>query len=314
MIQEKSELMPDLDREVILQETRPFDPLTRLEEFSKRFPSAIEILRIGGVHPTEVIEMGNPYTDRPDAESFTNAGEHCLAVASFAETVAKRLQKIGLLTSDEVDRATERGLIHDGNKRIEVFRKKAAAANILPTADVYSPNGYATIAPILLAQGFDQRTVEYMAQAGKETGHLSIRDFLALPDGIPSLVPGRMVEKIIHLADDMTSTSIPQQAGERPLTVYLTPWERMVASEFPRKYPDLWQKGLGFNPKGQIINLEDIVTADRNLRWVRNYAYWQPFVSNEICREIQNIIDPESKQKPEHFVKEFVNNVLAPAA
>ncbi len=304
------EVMPDLDRETILQTAKPFDPLTRLEDFSKRFPSAIQLLRIGGVHPTEDTRMDNPYTKEPDNESFTNVGEHCLAVASFAEAVAKRLQEQGILVETDVNMVTTRALVHDANKRLEVFRRKALKAGVIE--DAYSPKAYETIRPILLAQGFDQETVAYMARAGAETSHLSIKDFLTLPDGIPSLVPDRMVDKIIHLADDMTSTSIPE-AGKRPLTVCLTPWERMVASEFPTRYPYLWKEGLGFNPAGEITPIQDIATADKNLRWVRSYAFWQPFTSNEICREIQSLVDPKSEQKPEHFVKELVNNALVPA-
>lgn len=311
MIPAAKELMPDLNKETILKIAQSFDPLTRLEHFSKRFPSAMAILRIGGVHPAEQIEMVNPYTNQPDAEVFTNIGEHCLAVACFAEVIATKLYEKDFLKEVDAAQTPEKGLIHDANKRIEVLRRKALKTGVIE--DAYSPKAYETIRPILLAQGIDQETVDYMARAGSETSHLSIKDFLTLTDGIPSLTPGRMVDKIIHLADDMTATSIPQ-AGEKPQTVYLTPWERMVASEFPDRYPFLWKEGLGFDSAGKVVSIQDIKTAEKNLLWVRSYAYWQPFISNEICQEIQNIIDPKSPQKPEYFIKELVNNVLAPAA
>src|SRR3989338_7564875 len=103
MALEASELMPNLQREVILAEAKPFDPLTHLEDFEKRFPIAMGILRIGGVHPTEDAKMDNPYTGQPDNESFTNVGEHCLAVACFAESVAQRLQERGVFKQAETD-------------------------------------------------------------------------------------------------------------------------------------------------------------------------------------------------------------------
>lgn len=90
---EVSEVIPDLEKAAILAEARPFDPLTRLGEFERRYPFAMRILRIGGVHPTEDPKMDNPYTGQPHDESFTNIGEHCLAVACFAEAVAKQLQE-----------------------------------------------------------------------------------------------------------------------------------------------------------------------------------------------------------------------------
>lgn len=219
MLVEADEVMPNLEKDAILAEARPFDPLTCLEEFAARFPLAIQILRIGGVHPTEDAKMDNPYTGKPHDESFTNIGEHCLAVASLASTLAFRLHERGILSSEEAGLVTSRALVHDANKRIEIMRRNAVREGAID--DAYSPRAYETIKPILQAQGIDQELVDYMAGSGKETGHLSIRDFLMLPNGIPSLVPDRFAEKIIHLADDMTSTSIPLP-GERPLTVYLT--------------------------------------------------------------------------------------------
>ncbi len=311
MTLEATELMPDLDRETILREAKPFDPLTRLEDFSKRFPSAIQLLRIGGVHPTEDTKMDNPYTGKPHDEVFTNVGEHCFAVASLASTLAFTLHEVGAMSIEKAELTTNRAIIHDANKRFEIMRRNALREGVIEEA--YTPKAYETIRPILQDQGINQELIDYMAKAGKETGHLSLKDFLVQPNGIPSLVPDRMVDKIIHLADDMTSTSIPE-AGERPLTVYLTPWERMVASEFPTRYPFLWKEGLAFDEAGEVVSVQDIATADRKLRWIRPYALWQPYVSNEICREIQSIIDPKSKQKPEYFVKELVNNALIPAA
>lgn len=311
MLAEASEVMPNLERETTLAEARPFDPLTRLEEFAERFPFAIQILRIGGVHPTEDAVMDNPYTGKPHDESFTNIGEHCLAVASLASTLAFRLHERGIISSEEAGLVTSRALVHDANKRIEIMRRNAVREGAID--DAYSPRAYETIKPVLQAQGIDQELVDYMAGSGKETGHLSIRDFLILSDGRPSLIPDRFLEKIIHLADDMTSTSTPLP-GERPLTVYLTPWERMVASDFPNRYPFLWREGLAFDTQGAITVVPDIAQAESNLSYVRSYTYWQPYVSNEICREIQSIVDPESKQRPEYFVKDLVNNALVPAA
>lgn len=311
MLAEESEVMPSLEREAILAEARPFDPLNRLTEFSERFPFAMQILRIGGVQPTEDARMDNPYTGKPHEGSFTNIGEHCLAVASLAQILAFRLQERGALSTEEAELVTSRALVHDSNKRIEIMRRNAVREGVID--DAYSPKAYDTIRLVLQSQGIDQELVDYIARAGKETGHLSIRDFLILSDGRPSLVPDRFTEKIIHLADDMTSTSIPLP-GERPLTVYLTPWERMVASDFPNRYPFLWREGLAFDTQGAITVVPDIAQAESNLSYVRSYAYWQPYVSNEICREIQSIVDPESKQRPEYFVKDLVNNALVPAA
>lgn len=310
MLAEASEVMPNLEKEAILAEVRLFDPLTRLPEFSSKYPFAMQILRVGGVHPTEdITTMDNPYTGKPHIESFTNVGEHGLAVASLTQTLAIRLHQGGTLSAQDVDLATSRALVHDANKRFEVMRRNALREGLID--DAYSPKAYETIRPILLAQGVSVELTEYMVRAGSETGGSSIKDFLRLEGGMPVLAPGRIVDKIIHLADDMTSTSIPL-TGERPRTFFLTPWERIVASDFTTRYPFMWTEGFAFDSEGQVVNLSDIEKADQSLRWVKSYAYWQPFTSNEICREIQNIVDPESKQRPEYFVKDLVNNILVP--
>lgn len=305
---EASDVMPNLEREAILAEARPFDPLNLIAEFTERFPFAIQILRIGGVHPTEDARMDNPYTGKPHEESFTNVGEHCLAVASAANVIATRLYQEGAMSGEEVELATTHALVHGANKRLEVMRRNAVREGAID--DAYSPKAYETIRPILLTQGVSPELTEYMVRVGAETDSQSIKDFLMLQDGIPSLVPGRLVDKIIHLSDDMTSTSIPLP-GERPLTFFLTPWERMVASEFPTRYPFMWKEGFAFDSEGNPVVLQDVAGAEPSLRWVRNYAFWQPFTSNEICREIQAIVDPKSKLRPEYFVKDLVNSALA---
>lgn len=143
MLPDTSELMPNLEREVILRKARPFDPLTRLTEFSKRFPFAIQILRIGGIHPTEDTKMDNPYTGLPHVESFTNIGEHCLAVAILASTLAFRLQGREILSIEEAELVTNRALVHDANKRIEIMRRNAVRKGVID--DAYSPKAYETI-------------------------------------------------------------------------------------------------------------------------------------------------------------------------
>jgi len=306
MINEQ-DLMPDLDREKIFAEARSFDPLSSLEEFTNRHKAAIEILRIGGVHPTEVSEMDNPYTGKPHSESFANIGEHCLAVASLSSTLAFKIYDKGILSTLEVDQIINRALIHDASKRFEIMRRHAFEEGL--AEEVYTPKAYENIKLILETRGIDSELVDYMVDAGKETGELGLQLLLMLRYGIPGLVPDRLVEKIVYLADSMTSTSIPNP-GEKPLTVFLTAWERIIASDFHNRYPRVWKAGLAFDTNDRVIAVEDIKLNDSTLRWCRNYAFWVPYVSNEICKEIQLVIDPRNTQRPEFFIKELINNEL----
>jgi len=84
----------------------------------------------------------------------------------------------------------------------------------------------------------------------------------------------------------------------------------MIVSEFSTKYPWMWKEGLAFDNNGNLVTVKDIATDKSDLRYLRSYAYWQPFVANEICREIQATIDPTNKQKPEYFIKDLINSKL----
>ena len=62
---------------------------------------------------------------------------------------------------------------------------------------------------------------EYLVQAGTETGHNSLRDFIVVNDaGYAGIVNGRVAEKIVHVADDMTFTSMPRRLDDKPVTLF----------------------------------------------------------------------------------------------
>lgn len=86
------------------------------------------------------------------------------------------MHKRGVLSAVETEFVSSRALVHDANKRLEIMRRNAVREGI--TEEAYTPKAYATIKPILQASGVNPELVDYMVSAGKETGHLSMRDFL----------------------------------------------------------------------------------------------------------------------------------------
>lgn len=300
--------MPPLDREAVLRETVSFNPLSRLAEFERRYPQAMLLLRIGGIHPIESTPMVNPFICRKkilDDESYANIGEHCVAVACCYSAIAGVLVSVGQLTQSDSESGMQRALIHDAAKRYGIMRKKAMGQTSIP-----SDPAYTLIKPTLEKQGIASELVEYMARAGSETGHNSKKDFLKInDDGEVYLVSDRLVDKIVHLSDDMTSTNIPQP-DERAVTKYLTPWERMIASDFPNRYPWFWIEGIGFDLTGQPVRVDDVKNPQSNLRGVDSYAYYQVFVSNAICGEFKQTIDPKAVGPAEYFIKSLVNQTL----
>lgn len=276
-------------------------------EYAARFPMEMAILRLGGVYPGERIEgFTNPYTGEVDNEYFGNVGEHCVAVAYAAEVLARNVLGVDNPQSTNIVR---RALVHDSTKRFEVMRKKAVKAGVIE--DAYSPKSYETIKPVLEAQGVASDIVDYMANAGSETGHNSLTSFVQIEEGTPSLrTQDNLPEMIVHLADDMTHTPITQ-AGETADTYYLTAEERMHASDFPHRYPFIYKEGFGFNEQGKPVLVKDVAQTNEGLTHIKTYAEWHVWVANEIAAHLTDIISPNTPRKEAgQFLKQLVNETL----
>lgn len=295
------------DNDVVPASIRSFDPLQYMGNLAVAFPQAMQILETGGVHPASDAEMLNPYTKEQDKESFKNIGEHCLAVACAARLLAGLIYVSGYIQRSDITIITERALVHDANKRLEVMRRKAVAAGFID--DAYSLAAYDTVEAILQHKGISKSLVDYMTDAGSETGHNSLGSFLILKNREPLLIEGDLTRKIIHLADDMTASSIPLP-GERPETTFLTPVERMVASNFRKRYPWMWKEGLAFDNDGKVVKLNDVENVDPDLLWPESYAYWQIFIAREICKELQQMIAPGNEDESMQFIKDLVIELL----
>lgn len=293
--------MSDVKERGLRQEPR-FDAVSLVPEFEQRFPEAMQLLRIGGVHPIESAYMTNPYTGEEDTEDFRNVGEHNIAVAFAAGAIGGNLLKQEVIFSEELHYIVEQALTHDAAKRFEVMRKKAGV-------DPYSEEAYGTVQRILEERDVLERFAQSLAQSGRQTGHRSLKDFLALDStNKVKLIEGCLTDKIIHLADDITYTSM----GENPETRFLTFPERMQASRFRVKYPFLWTEGLAFDTHGNVVEIKDIEKAVQgsNLKRVYPYIAYQAWVARQICKELKEMISPNSSQDPEEFVKNLINQNL----
>ncbi len=276
-------------------------------EYVERFPMEMAVLRIGGVYPGEQAEgFIDPYTKTVDNEYFGNVGEHCIAVANLSEILAK-----SVLGNDPlVKKITSRGLVHDATKRYEVMRKKAVKAGIIDIKDAYSKQAYQTIKPLLEAKGIAPDIIEYMAEAGSETGHPSLPDFLKIENGDPILIKdNNLPQVIVHLADDMTSTPIVRE-GEKAETHYLTFPERMVASDFRNRYPGLFKQGFGFNENGKVELIDDVLDPHPELIHVKTNIEWQTWVAREMSKYLVSLITEEQVPDSEKYLKNLANSSL----
>lgn len=289
----------------MLREVVNEEELTQRRE--AQFPRIFELYRKIDMHPSQSGVPFNPYTNKPGTESFLNVTSHNIQVSHPTEKIMTALQANGEVTDAQTEYAIGRTLLHDAPKPFEIMRKHALKEGLID--DAYSESAYEKLSPILEELGFEPAYLEYLVKAGKETGHLSLAQFLTVnEDDIISLVDGMLPEKVVHLADDMTSTSIPKE-GEAPVTKFLTTEERMEASNFKERYPWLWEEGLAIDSEGAIVTIKDIHNPDENIRKVLgSFAEMQVTVAEMICAELQSKIDPESVEDPESFIKGLVNS------
>jgi hypothetical protein len=275
-------------------------------EFERDYPQAFEVMKIGGVHPGEKQEIFDPYSKTIDRKDFRNIGEHNISVAICANFIAEKLFSLGIIDQKTKDYIVNRALIHDANKRFEIFRRDAAKAGRLEGPDTYSVQAYEAVSGILKELYPDNKLVDEISLAGKETGSTSMLDFLVIDeDGKVSLRSDLTVAQlVVHLADDMTASPLP---GEEGPTRFLTFKERSEAGKFKERYPSFYQKKFGFDEEGKPSYLND--RQDSNLFNLKSEAEWYFVTTHLVAEKLQALVDPNSKEDPELFIKRLVNNI-----
>jgi len=282
-------------------------------EFERTQSQAFAVLEAGGVHPDKTDPIENPYNGEMDSEDFSNVGEHCIAVGICADRIASEMAKSGVLDDLEKNSITERALIHDANKRYEVFRKKAGQGASGYTKEVYE----AIQDKLPESVRANTKMVDYMVHAGNETGHTSMEQFVRLNDsGEIELNPDRSyAEMIVHLADDMTASPLKHFKTGKLLTkndktVLCTVKERMDLCKFEERYPFLYQEGFGFDENGEptlVKDAQELEAGGETLKETKTYAEWQEIVARMICEKLVSIIKPDFTGDAEEFIKKLVN-------
>jgi HD superfamily phosphohydrolase YqeK len=280
--------------------------MTLAERYKEQFPETMHILDISGVSPFGTRDMINPYTHAVDSEDFANIGRHCMAVASTAEKIAYHLLAGGSIDQNQVNDIVTAAILHDGDKRLEVMRKKAKNVGVLDAAgnpiDVYGEAGYATIATVFSNEWVDPAILTAIKNMGGMTAHNSVKKFITMQDGEVVLNRERtLAEMIVHIADDMTHSPNPDMDNPTIVTNFE---ERARLWKFQERYSFLWQEWLAISNDGQIRDIRDIASHD----WVSegeitlNYYDWAKLAFQLICSHIQKLVDPMSHVDPLNFV------------
>ena len=288
----------------------PINVQEKVTELEEKYPKPFELLRACGVYPGKLSEAIDPYTDKKNEEYFGNVGQHCVAVALMAEAIAKSIYEGDKV---KIDRAVEQALIHDAMKMIEVKRRNYVKAQSPSdaSAGAYTLQAYEAANDLLVQQGVIEKgseILEYLKEAGRETGHNSLASFVVLDDrGNPTLnTETNSVDMIVHLADDMSHTPVVQ-AGQPAPTWYLTAQDRMVASDFPERYKWMYKEGFGFDSSGASQTAPSSEEAnEKELTNFKTYAEWQVWVAEEIAKHLMKTIDPNSQEDAQEFILNLV--------
>lgn len=287
-------------------QTNPFDSNALLPELESRFPRIFRIFEQVGIHPKRSHIVYNPYTSSFSTGLFTNIGDHCIAVAYAAAKLMGTLIESDVTSRNDLDYAIERALLHDITKPYEIMLRDAQLSGFV--FGLRSTNADNQLQLIMQKMGFKADDMNYILTAGSETGHDSLKDFLVINGHNIDLVNDRFVEKVVHLADDMTYTSIPpNDKAETATTLFLTPEERMSASRFSEQYPWLWKSGLACTAGGKIVHVEDTSNCQPELRSLGDYAFLQIKVARAIAREFQRATDPNSDLDSGQYIKQLIN-------
>lgn len=257
-----------------------------VNEYEKKFPDEMRVLRIGGVHPELNIFL-DPNTARFNDKPFENIGWHGMVVAE----VGRQLAYLLTLSETEQDEITKLALLHNAAKRFEVLRRRNEGGEGIFTDRVVA--GLFLASEIdshqrLTTEGLfpnDQLSFLKTAVLGTRTGHSSLANFVKIDEEDKVSLGGphgdSLVNQIVFLADSMVYTD--KIIGRS----YVLPTvERMHLSRQDRP-SFLYKIGFGFDKQG-IPDLTSDVEARiffaPPLRRYDAYANWQLSIANAISR------------------------------
>lgn len=281
------------------------DANTLIAEMSIRHPDAFLLMKLTGIHPTVIQPILNPYTGLIDNRDFRNVGQHSMACAFAARSIAQELLQLGIIGEDSLLEIEKRALMHDITKRLQVFRKEFYGTFLPPCPRQIE----AELVELKIAPELRKDIVLYSSQTGGE----NLVRFLALQNGALNLRKEiNLADKIVRISDNMTSSALPEPGAA--VTNYFVTWrERIVLSNFSQRYPEAFRLTLYSNEHQELVLEEPLQHPhDKQHAW-GNSLEVENFITKIIASEIVDMLDPQTKKNPEIFLKELINSNLPKA-
>ncbi|OIO20026.1 MAG: hypothetical protein CO029_00815 [Candidatus Magasanikbacteria bacterium CG_4_9_14_0_2_um_filter_41_10] len=282
-------------------------------EIQETHSVSFQIMEIGGIHPDKGNEpFFDPYTQQESTEDFSNIGKHCIAVGYCADKIAEKLLEKKALTPEDFHTIVARALVHDVMRRLVACERRTKQS-----FEEWEIHNEDDVALHELFENFSEEDapgkdmINYLGVAGRETGHMSLKEFVTLdPEGKPILKPDKtLVDIIVHVADDMTASPKPGVSEE---TKFVAIEERMRLGNFPERHPHLFRSGFGFDADNHPVLVDDVhdQLVIQGLKQVKSYKEWQILVFTFCTDRLSNIIDPHSSSSSREHIKKIVNSGL----
>lgn len=172
--------------------------------------------------------------------------------------------------------------------------------------DPGSPLAHETLYENLVQYHSDQES-KYLSEIGYETGGPSYRSFLHIDEqGNLQGIKGSLGDMVVHLADDMTATTVASE-GKQSRTYFLTTAERLVASGLlERQREVLLGSGLGVNHACEIVEIDLRKPLDLDIRPLGSWAVLMLYISANICERIKTACKVSSSENAELWLKRLI--------
>jgi hypothetical protein len=163
--------------------------------------------------------------------------------------------------------------------------------------------------PELLGEIFARDEALELSQCGAETGWPSYGRFLSVSSEREIIgIRGNWVEAIIHVADDMTLTSVPRE-GCKSETYFLTTNERLfITGPTVRGCKIIMNQWIGACSDGSVVELSDSSPIPSGVRPTANVATLMVYISDSICESLKELISIEAGARPAEVIKRLIND------
>lgn len=295
--------LPDLLPDYLLHESRSADellghaaeinPYEIYDDLAAAFPTAFVWLEQCGVHPRKKIDLYNPFTSAWDAEDYRNVGEHCLATAYCAQKLGLALQAVGAFSDEDVAVVTERALLHGLGKRFEKMYRDYRGRR----------THFAKETPEdVEACGVTREFATVICSYGSETGGEAVLRFFGMSaDGRVGVMRGKLREKVVRIADELTFSS-PSRAGAPSRSYVLPLSERAVVGDFRNRYPTIFTRYVALDEHELRFVIVPNSKSTSRYRVLGTVFEACLFVMHGISTEVQKLLVPEWRGNPEELL------------